>query len=48
MSKESRITCLIGKTVRSIIDQAQMLGVEKDDIVNMFPLGDQIYLIYYK
>lgn len=48
MSKESRISCLIGKTVRSIIEQANQLGLAKSDIINMFPLGDQIYLIYYK
>lgn len=42
------ITCIIGSTVREVIKQAQELEIKKEDIVNMFPLGGQIYLIFYK
>ena len=48
--KEERtlITCIIGSTVREVIKQAQELEIKREDIVNMFPLGGQIYLIFYK
>lgn len=42
------ITCIIGSTVREVIKQAQELEIKREDIVNMFPLGGQIYLIFYK
>ena len=47
--KEKRVlTCIVGPTVRSIIQQANELEIKKEDIINMFALGGQIYLIYYK
>lgn len=49
MEKEKKlITCIIGSTVREVIKQAQELEIEREDVVNMFPLGGQIYLIFYK
>ena len=49
MKEEKKlITCIIGSTVREVIKQAQELETKKEDIVNMFPLGGQIYLIFYK
>lgn len=49
MKEEKKlITCIIGSTVREVIKQAQELEIKKEDIVNMFPLGGQIYLIFYK
>jgi len=48
MKEEKTITCIIGSTVREVIKQAQELEIKKEDIVNMFPLGGQIYLIFYK
>ena len=49
MKEEKKlITCIIGSTVREVIKQAQELEIKKEDIVNMFPLGGQIYLVFYK
>lgn len=48
MTKEKLMTCIIGQTVRSIINQANELEITKEDIVSMFALGGQIYLVYYK
>ena len=49
MKEEKKlITCIIGSTVREVIKQAQELEIKREDIVNMFPLGGQIYLIFYK
>jgi len=49
MKKEkTSITCIIGSTVREVIKRAQELEIKKEDIVNVFPLGGQVYLIYYK
>ena len=41
------ITAVIGTTVRDVIKQAIKLEIKKEDIVSMFPLGGQIYLVYY-
>lgn len=49
MKKEKKlIACIIGSTVREVIKQAQELEIKREDVVNMFPLGGQIYLIFYK
>lgn len=41
------ITVVVGTTVRDVIKQAIELEIKKEDIVSMFPLGGQIYLVYY-
>lgn len=49
MKEEKKlIACIIGSTVREVIKQAQELEIKREDIVNMFPLGGQIYLVFYK
>lgn len=49
MKEEKKlITCIIGSTVREVIKQAQELEIKREDIVNMFPLEGQIYLVFYK
>lgn len=49
MEKEKTlITCIIGSTVREVIKQAQELEIKREDIVSMFPLGGQIYLVFYE
>lgn len=42
------LACITDSTVRALINKANELGLQKSDIVNMFPLGGQIYMIYYK
>ena len=49
MKEEKKlITCIIGSTVRDVIKQAQELEIKREDIVSMFLLGGQIYLVFYK
>lgn len=49
MSKDGKImTCIIGYTVRDIINQANELEIPREDIVSILPLAGQIYLFYYK
>lgn len=46
--EKTLITCIIGSTVREVIKQAQELKIKREDIVNMFPLEGQIYLVFYR
>lgn len=46
--KKTLITCIIGSTVREVIKQAQELEIRRENIVSMFPLGGQIYLVFYE
>lgn len=39
---------ITGGTMRSIVSQANELEIQKEDIVQIYKLGDQIYLVYYK
>lgn len=49
MAKEKKLmTCITGPTVRHIINQANELELSREDIVNMFTLGEQVYLVFYK
>ena len=48
MGDNKVMTCITENTVRALIKDANELNIKKEDIVNMFPLGGQIYLIYYK
>ena len=46
--KDSKLmTCIIGSSVRDIINQARELEIQREDIVNMFVLREQVYLVYY-
>ena len=46
--KNKVMTCIVGQTIRSIISQANELGIPREDRVNMFTLGERIYLVFYK
>ena len=49
MSKDGKMMlCITGSNVREIVRQANELEITKEDVVNMFPLGGVLYLIYYK
>lgn len=49
MTKDGKVmTCIVGQTVRGVISQANELGIQREDIVNMLTLGEQIYLVFYK
>lgn len=40
--------CIVGPTVRNIVIQANELEIKKEDIVEMFVLREQVYLVYYR
>lgn len=42
------LSCITDNTVRALLNKANELGLQRSDIVNIFPLGGQIYMIYYK
>lgn len=49
MCKEGKFMhCIVGKTVREIVYQANELNIPREDIVGMFILKEQVYLVYYK
>lgn len=49
MKEENKMMTLItGVTMRSVVSKANELGVQKEDIVQLFHMAGQIYLIYYK
>ena len=49
MTRNSKtMVCIVGSTVRNVIEQANQLEIQREDVVNIFALGGQIYLIYYK
>lgn len=49
MNKDGKImTCIVGQTVRNIVAQANELEIPREDIVSMFALGAQVYLVFYK
>ena len=49
MAKNGKImTCIVGQTIRNIVSQVNELEIPKEDIVSMFALGGQIYLVFYK
>lgn len=48
MTKDGKIlTCIVADTMRNIIKQANELSIEREDIVSITTLHNQIYLMYY-
>jgi hypothetical protein len=39
---------LFGETVREVINKANSIGLQKEDIVQIFEVNSQVYLLYYK
>lgn len=49
MTRDGKImTCIVGQTVRNIVAQVNELEIPREDIVSMFVLGGQVYLVFYK
>lgn len=42
------IQCIVGSNVRNVINQANELEIKREDIIQMFILTGQVYLVYYK
>lgn len=48
MENNKILHCIISPNIRGVIQQANELSIPREDIVNIFPLGEYVYLIYYK
>lgn len=48
MGEKKLMSCIVGSSVRDIVNRAVELEIPREDIVNMFVLGEQVYLIFYK
>lgn len=46
--QKTLIHCIIGSNVRDIVKQANELKLDKNNIISMFVLRDQVYLTYYR
>lgn len=46
MGEEKLINSLFGSTVREVVNKANELKLKKEDIISVFVLRDQIFLIY--
>ena len=46
--KKKLMTCISGSTVREIVSKANELEIEREDIINIFVLGGQVHLVFYK
>lgn len=42
------VHCIVGSNVREIVNQANELKLKREDIISMFILKEQVYLVYYK
>lgn len=42
------IHCIVGSNIRDIINQANKLELKREDVIKMFVLKEQVYLVYYK
>ena len=42
------IHCIAKANVQEIVKEARKLKIEQTDIVSMFTLGGQVYLVYYR
>ena len=42
------LQCVVGPNIRNVVNQANELGISREDIIQMFTLRDQVYLVYYK
>lgn len=48
MEEEKVIHCIAESNVQNIVQKARKLAIAREDIVSMFTLGNQVYLIYYR
>ena len=46
--EEKVIHCIAESNVQTIVQKARKLNIPKEDIVSMFTLGGQVYLVYYR
>lgn len=42
------IHCIAESNVQTIVQKARKLDLSKEDIIAMFTLGGQVYLVYYR
>jgi hypothetical protein len=46
--EDRMIHCIAESNVQTIVQKARKLKIEQSDIVSMFTLGGQVYLVYYR
>lgn len=46
--EERIIHCIAEDSVRKLVDKANKLSIKKEDIVQIFVLGGQVHMIYYR
>ena len=46
--EDRMIHCIAKSNVQAIVQEARKLKIDQTDIVSMFTLGGQVYLIYYR
>lgn len=46
--EDRMIHCIAKANVQEIIKEARKLKIDQTDIVSMFTLGNQVYLVYYR
>ena len=48
MCKNNKVMHYInGKTMRELVKKANLIGIQKEDIVSILPCNDYYYMIYY-
>lgn len=48
MEESKMIHCIAENNVQVIVQKARKLNLAKEDIISMFTLGGQVYLVYYR
>lgn len=46
--EERIIHCIAESNVQKIVKKANELAIAREDIIAMFTLGGQVYLVYYR
>ena len=45
---EKKIDSLVGQSVRSVLKEANKMGLAKEDIISVFSFEGQVFLVYIK
>ena len=45
---KSQLACLQASSMRDLVNKVNSLGIKKDDIVQLVPHDDALFLLYYK
>lgn len=45
---DKKIDSLVGQSVRSVLKEANKIGLTKEDIISVFAFEGQVFLVYIK